>query len=118
MRFCFCACAVSYLCRDWSGLDQSLLTQFIKSCQSFDGGFGQGPGQESQGGSTFCAVACLSLMDKLDQIDRNSLVNWLVQRQQVGFQGRVGKPDDTCYAFWIGASLKVIFYYILLTKIS
>lgn len=29
-------------------------------------------------------------------------------RQRHGFQGRVGKPEDTCYAFWIGASLRLL----------
>lgn len=25
-----------------------------------------------------------------------------------GFQGRPNKPVDTCYSFWIGASLKIL----------
>lgn len=33
--------------------------------QSYDGAFGQGPGQESHGGSTFCAIASLILLNKL-----------------------------------------------------
>ena len=28
-------------------------------------------------------------------------------RQQSGFQGRPNKPVDTCYSFWVGATLKV-----------
>lgn len=60
------------------------------------------------GGSTYCAVAALWLMDELKNInDKQLLIEWLLRRQGQGFHGRVNKPDDTCYAFWIGASLDV-----------
>lgn len=36
--------------------------------QSYDYGIGQGPGQESHGGSTYCAVAALHLMGRLDDL--------------------------------------------------
>jgi len=35
-------------------------------------------------------------------------VRWLVSRQVEGVQGRPNKPDDTCYTFWIGATLKLL----------
>ena len=63
------------------------------------------------GGSTFCAVAALSLMGKLKEVfspgERESLMKWCLLRQQTGFQGRPNKPTDTCYSFWVGATLKV-----------
>ena len=31
-----------------------------------------------------------------------------MQRQVGGFQGRVNKDPDTCYSFWVGASLKML----------
>eukprot|EP00966_Prymnesium_polylepis_P043145 1002147-Prymnesium_polylepis.1 len=34
------------------------------------------------------------------------LVQWCVGRQRGGFQGRPNKDEDTCYSFWIGASLQ------------
>lgn len=40
------------------------------------------------------------------QIER--LKNWAVLKQNRGFHGRVNKDDDSCYAFWIGATLSVI----------
>lgn len=73
---------------------------------------GQGPGLESHGGSTFCAVASLYLMNELDnalskdQLDK--LKRWCLMRQTDGFQGRPGKPPDTCYSFWIGATLDML----------
>lgn len=35
------------------------------------------------------------------------LQRWCICRQQTGFQGRPNKPTDTCYSFWVGATLKV-----------
>lgn len=80
--------------------------------QSYDGAFGQGPGLESHGGSTFCAVASLFLMGQLDNVmtqeQLDKLVRWCIMRQDGGFNGRPGKPSDTCYSFWIGATLQLL----------
>jgi geranylgeranyl transferase type-1 subunit beta len=108
IRFLFCACAISYILNDWSGIDVSLALNYIDSSQSYDGGFGQGPFEESHGGSTYCALASLWLMNEITNIkNKRLLVEWLVSRQDEGFHGRINKPDDTCYSFWIGASLDV-----------
>ena len=64
----------------------------------------------SQGGSTYCGVASLSIMNKLNDlpsVQLEGLKRWCIRRQQSGFQGRPHKPVDTCYSFWIGASLNV-----------
>lgn len=80
--------------------------------QSYDGAMGQGPDLESHGGSTFCAVASLVLMNELDNVLTNDrlerLKRWCLMRQTDGFQGRPGKPSDTCYSFWIGATLQLL----------
>ena len=58
-------------------------------------------------------MAALNLLDKVDLINKKKCLNWLLQRQIVsddniaGFQGRVNKPADSCYSFWIGASIDV-----------
>lgn len=63
------------------------------------------------GGSTFCALASLVLMDCLDSSfatkELEQVKRWCLFRQNSGFQGRPNKPVDTCYSFWVGASLKV-----------
>ena len=49
-------------------------------------------------------------MNKLDVLDpkkKDRLIQWCLNRQTTGFNGRVNKPWDTCYSFWIGATLKV-----------
>ncbi len=67
------------------------------------------PEQEAHGGSTYCGVAALSLMGKLDSLEcRDMLIRWCVNRMVNGFQGRTGKDPDCCYSFWIGASLDIL----------
>lgn len=79
--------------------------------QSYDFGIAQCPELESHGGTTFCALATLSLANQLDKLTEDQiegLKRWLIFRQVEGFQGRPNKPDDTCYSFWVGASLKIL----------
>lgn len=72
---------------------------------------------ESHGGSSYCAIATLALMNELNRLTNqqlNGLKRWLMQRQEDGFQGRPNKPVDTCYSFWVGASLKILDMYHLI----
>ncbi|KAK2163207.1 hypothetical protein NP493_1477g00021 [Ridgeia piscesae] len=112
MRFIYCACCVSYILSDWSGMDVDRANNYIRKSLSYDGAFGQGPGLEAHGGSTFCAVASLMLMGRLHSTltprQREHLKRWCIMRQQTGFQGRPNKPADTCYSFWVGATLKLL----------
>lgn len=108
MRFVYAAAAVCYMLDDWSGMNVDQATDFIRRSQRYDGGFGQGHEKESHGGSTYCAVAALYLMNRLDRIDKEHLIDWLSRRQSTGFQGRINKVPDSCYGFWIGASLKLL----------
>jgi geranylgeranyl transferase type-1 subunit beta len=45
--------------------------------------------------------------------DNADTVHWLVYRQSSeeeetgGFNGRINKPVDTCYSFWVGGALDV-----------
>lgn len=65
--------------------------------------------EEGHAGSTFCAVASLSLMGRLEALGKtkNKLIHWCVMQQEKGFHGRMNKLDDTCYSFWVGATLAV-----------
>ncbi|PRP83335.1 hypothetical protein PROFUN_09316 [Planoprotostelium fungivorum] len=109
MRFVYCAAVISYMLGDFSGINIDSAVEYILKSTSYDYGMGQGPGQESHGGSTYCAVAALSLMNRLDALPNvPALVDWLLTRQVSGFQGRVNKPPDSCYSFWIGATLDIL----------
>jgi len=113
MRFLYCAAAICNMLGDWDGMDTEAALGYVESSISYDGGIGQGPGLESHGGSTYCAVAALKLMGRLDELGEkrlDRLVRWCVNRQAQGsgFMGRPHKPEDTCYSFWVGATLSLL----------
>ncbi|KAF1765817.1 hypothetical protein GCK72_005770 [Caenorhabditis remanei] len=123
MRFVFCAVAI---CKILDGEKEEVinwvkLSEFLKSSLNIDGGIGQAPGDESHGGSTFCAIASLALSNRLwtgevlTRRDIDRLIRWAIQKQEIGFHGRAHKPDDSCYAFWIGATLKILNAYHLIS---
>lgn len=111
MRFLYCAAAVCSMLNDWSGMDQELAMNYVVTSIGYDGGIGQGPELEAHGGSTYCAVAALVLMGRLKEVGEDKLrglKRWCISRQQTGFQGRPNKPEDTCYSFWVGATLRLL----------
>ena len=113
MRFLFCACAISHMLNDWSGVDVDKAVDFIRSCRSYDGAISLLPGQEGHGGSTFCAISALTLMGKAEDVLaedgwRDELIRWCVSRQLGGMQGRPNKVEDTCYSYWIGGTLRLL----------
>lgn len=130
LRFLYCACAISHILDDWSGINKDMAVAYIQSCRSWDGGIGLINEQEGHGGSTFCGVAALSLMGELDAVLddgdddifdagfgrhrfkrgswRNELIRWCVSRQIEGMQGRPNKVEDTCYSYWVGGTLNIL----------
>jgi geranylgeranyl transferase type-1 subunit beta len=109
LRFVYCACVIAFILNDWSGINRQSCEQFILQCRTYEYAFGQIPGSEAHGGSTFCAIAALSLMNRLNQLDhQDDLIRWCLHRQSEGFNGRPNKPDDSCYSWWIGATLKLL----------
>jgi len=113
MRFLYCAACISHILNDWSGMDRDRAFSYIMDSFTYEGAIAQGPGLEAHGGSTFCGLAALSLMGMLDRLTESQLsclVRWLLSRQESGsgFMGRPNKPADTCYSFWVGASLAIL----------
>ncbi|ESP05433.1 hypothetical protein LOTGIDRAFT_103205 [Lottia gigantea] len=112
MRFVFCASCICYILNDWSGMDIDRAVEYIKKSVTYEGAIGQGPGLEAHGGPTFCAIASLTLMGKLQstftQKELKRLKRWCIFRQSSGFNGRPNKVVDTCYSFWVGATLKIL----------
>lgn len=70
---------------------------------------------ESHSGAIYCALAALKLLNRKPKQSKRTL-NFLVNRQivnlsseqHIGVQGRVGKHPDSCYGFWVGASINII----------
>ena len=125
-RFVFSAAAVCFILQDFSCIDVDSASSFIKSCYNpLDGGFGLCPGQESHGGATYTAVAALRLLGTFDQVldekQVTRLVRFCVSRQVSGaggFCGRINKDADTCYAFWVGATLQMLGHQNLIDRSS
>ncbi len=71
-RFCFAAVASLYMLSNrmplrhnyFDAINVEKLLQFISRCQSFDGGFALFEGGEAHGGSTFCCIASLWLLQQ------------------------------------------------------
>lgn len=114
LRFVYCACAISSLLDDWSGVDKNRACSYIKECISYDGGMALTPaGSEGQGGATYCGIASLALMGRLDYLDSTIMQRlslWILQRAQEegGYNGRVNKTPDSCYSFWVGGSSHIL----------
>ncbi|RUS83103.1 hypothetical protein EGW08_009135 [Elysia chlorotica] len=112
MRFVYCACCISHILNDWSGIDVKKAASYIVQSLSYEGAFGQRPYNEAHGGSTFCAVGSLYLMGRLQvalsESQLTALRRWLLRRQDTGFTGRPNKDADTCYSFWVGAALEML----------
>ncbi|XP_015271781.1 PREDICTED: geranylgeranyl transferase type-1 subunit beta isoform X3 [Gekko japonicus] len=112
MRFVYCASCICYMLNNWSGMDMKKAIDYIRRSMSYDNGLAQGAGLESHGGSTFCGIASLCLMGKLEEVfserELDRIRRWCIMRQQNGYHGRPNKPVDTCYSFWVGATLKLL----------
>lgn len=114
MRFLYCACVISHLLGDWSAVDIPRATQFVLSCVTYEGGLALRPGSEAHGGSCYCGLASLMLMQSLPRAEqckpgfRAALEEFCAKRQQCGFQGRTNKAPDSCYSFWHGGSLHML----------
>lgn len=115
LRSVYCAAAISELLKDFSSIDIVKTTDYIKSCLTYENGFGQKPGMEAHGGPTFCAIAAMHMMNTLEwafEIEElEDIANWCLQRHVSGFQGRPYKDPDTCYSYWIGASIYLLNQY-------
>lgn len=92
------------------------LGDYLSKCQTYEGGVSDAPGHEAHGAYTFCALACLCLLDRPHDsfkayMDIPMLVSWLSSRQYApegGFAGRTNKLVDGCYCHWLGGCWPLI----------
>ncbi|KAI1327363.1 terpenoid cyclases/Protein prenyltransferase [Xylariaceae sp. FL0255] len=86
------------------------LTDYVRQCQTFEGGISARPDSEAHGAYAFCALGCLSVLDAPHRIFKKylnmpRLISWLSSRQYApegGFSGRTNKLVDGCYSHWVG----------------
>ncbi|QPG73273.1 hypothetical protein FOA43_000581 [Brettanomyces nanus] len=132
-RYCMMATTIRKIMK-WNGneeidIDIDRLVKYIRSVKAFDGGLSMGRMCESHAGLTFCGLDSLKLTDTLQKNEWNDTADFLVHRQiwydthnkleleengfaddkdNGGFNGRLNKYADTCYAFWTINSLQIL----------
>lgn len=92
------------------------LGDYVRRCQTFEGGISGQPDAEAHGAYAFCALACLSLLGSPDEmipkyLNVPRLISWLSSRQNApegGFSGRTNKLVDGCYSHWVGGCWPLI----------
>jgi geranylgeranyl transferase type-2 subunit beta len=111
-RFSYCAVSIlkllNLLNEDYINLPKA--TEYVLSCQNFDGGFGGIPNAESHAAYTFTCCGFLSVTEQLNLINKYTVGGWLAARQthQGGFNGRPEKLADVCYSWWVLSSMYMI----------
>ncbi|QSZ28642.1 hypothetical protein DSL72_003141 [Monilinia vaccinii-corymbosi] len=164
MRYCYVATAIRWMLtgdaheeRGEDDIDVEKLVGHLRAGQTYDGGISESAQHEAHAGYTYCAIASLSLLDRLPKRPSSQppesttsdpplagltnlpdTIRWLALRQAsyneqeegvegdhkeaashyhfvpkvdstfVGFNGRCNKRVDTCYCFWVGASLNML----------
>ncbi|CEO95547.1 unnamed protein product (mitochondrion) [Plasmodiophora brassicae] len=111
IRGAYCALAAANLCAIASDDLRAGVGDWLRSCQTFEGGFGGEPGNEAHGGYAFCGVAALLLLGELDATRARRVLRWAVHRQMTvagGFQGRTNKLVDSCYSYWVGGIMPLV----------
>ncbi|KAK4232470.1 protein farnesyltransferase subunit beta [Podospora fimiseda] len=92
------------------------LPDYVRRCQTFEGGISGQPDAEAHGAYAFCALGCLAILDHPGRIipkylNIPLLVSWLSSRQyapEAGFSGRTNKLVDGCYSHWVGGCFPLI----------
>ncbi|RAL62425.1 hypothetical protein DID88_004991 [Monilinia fructigena] len=163
MRYCYVATAIRWMLTGDAhemgddDIDVERLVGHLRAGQTYDGGISESAQHEAHAGYTYCAIASLSLLDRLPKRPSSQptespssnpslagltnlpeTIRWLALRQTsyqeeaeenendqeeagsdhhfvrnvdstfVGFNGRCNKRVDTCYCFWVGASLNML----------
>ncbi|KAI1177983.1 terpenoid cyclases/Protein prenyltransferase [Nemania sp. FL0916] len=92
------------------------LADYVRRCQTFEGGISAMPDAEAHGAFAFCGLGCLAVLDAPHRIfprylDMPRLISWLSSRQYApegGISGRTNKLVDGCYSHWVGGCWPLI----------
>lgn len=106
MRGTYCAMAVASMLHILTDELVEGVPEYIRRCQTYEGGLAGEIGLEAHGGYSYCGLAALCIIGKADVLDLEAFLRWAVNRQmrlEGGFQGRTNKLVDSCYSFWQGA---------------
>lgn len=110
-RFIYCAVSCLSILNKINHISKCDSASYILSIYDLNSnGFSWIHGNEPHAASVFCSLNSLFLLGKLYLVDTKQLADWLSHRQTSngGFNGRAEKLTDTCYSWWILASLIVL----------
>ena len=116
IRFTYCALSCLWLIGNDNGAIMKYLnTNAIVNCilqhiNSFECGWSLTQHGETNCGLTYCALASLTLLNYNVSSNKhiyNNLITYLINRITT-ITGRTNKQSDSCYAFWIAASLHLL----------
>ena len=96
LRFVYAAVVICHTLGDFSQMDRPRVTEYIRSCRNFDGGYGLRPQCESHSGAIYCAVAALKLLGEAPLQPKRTL-HFLASRQTVNLSS---KPPPTQTISW------------------
>jgi protein farnesyltransferase subunit beta len=112
VRGTYCAIAVASLVQILDNTLTEGVGDYVRRCQTYEGGIAGEPGMEAHGGYSYCGLAALAIMGEVENfIDISAFTDWLCRRQMAlegGFNGRANKLVDSCYTFWQGASFPIL----------
>lgn len=106
MRGCYCAIAVASMLHILTDELAEGVPEYVRRCQTFEGGIAGEEGLEAHGGYSYCGLAAVCIIGRAHELDLHSFLHWAAHRQmglEGGFQGRTNKLVDSCYSFWQGA---------------
>lgn len=133
VRFTYCAlCILKYIglsskdnLRKYININNCL--NYLNSTLSYEGGYSMIQGGESNGililhyywigGLTYCSVASYILLDA-DVPCIDTLIHWVITRASdiEGVTGRTNKVPDSCYSYWIFATIVLLKKYNLVDE--
>ena len=93
-----------------SQIDLSQLANYFKQLQNQDGSFSGDHSGEVDTRFSYCAVSALSLLNKLDIIDRVKARNFILQCKNIdgAFGGMPGAESHAAYVFTAVGTLKIL----------
>lgn len=112
MRGTYCALAVASMLHILTDELIEGVPEYVRRCQTFEGGIAGEEGLEAHGGYSYCGLAALCIIGKAHVLDLDLFLNWACKRQmplEGGFCGRTNKLVDSCYSFWQGAIFPLLY---------
>lgn len=89
----------------------NLIYRYLLKNLNYQNSFSFNPDSEANAGVTYTTVSSIVLLQK-EIPDKEKLLLWLLNRfNDKGVNGRTNKNNDSCYCFWVLATIKIMINY-------